>query len=45
LDTMDEMAGSHLDAGLVNAFRRKLPDILATKAHWDERELAAAQTR
>jgi cyclic di-GMP phosphodiesterase len=42
LTTLDEAAGSHLDARLVNTFKAILPEILETKAHWDAREAQAS---
>lgn len=36
--TLDEAAGSHLDARLIGAFKGVLPEILEIKAHWDARE-------
>jgi putative two-component system response regulator len=40
LDFLNQNAGSHLDAHLVEAFMDILPTILEIKAEWDTRELA-----
>lgn len=37
-DFIKESAGSHMDAGLVEAFMDIMPSILAIKAEWDARE-------
>lgn len=37
-DFIRESAGSHLDAGLVEAFMDIMPSILAIKGEWDARE-------
>ncbi|MBL8472101.1 MAG: response regulator [Rhodocyclaceae bacterium] len=42
MTTLHESAGTHLDAELVQAFDRHLPEILAAKAHWDGREASVA---
>lgn len=35
LATLDQAAGNHLEAKLVNTFKRVLPNMLNIKAHWD----------
>jgi putative two-component system response regulator len=38
LDALRESVGSHLDARVVSAFMRVLPEILSAQAHWNEKE-------
>ncbi len=35
LATLEEASGHHLEARLVDTFKRIMPDVLNTKAHWD----------
>ena len=44
LSTLDEAAGYHLEARLVSAFKRILPEVLNTKVRWDALETTVRQS-